>query len=262
MNNEAFNRFGSTNLGRHVFVKRQFAATPTEPQRTFDVVFGLLAPLLCFYFDPIVFQGSFFGEPLYGDFQMFAYLVTAIEVSVLALWLFGPRVRVIGALLGGVLIAGSVFSTVVGIAILPFSVLGLMAVLGVLGFIPFFTAFVYLRNGLRALWSDVDYEVNRSWLTQMAIGLVLALGLPAFAGIQVSRTLTKSIDAIIYGEPSQAEVAVNHLKWLPFVPQQKLDQIVNSYRNDTDENRKSRLKKCYREITGEDIDGRVVIVND
>jgi len=262
MNNDAFNRIGSTNLGGHAFVKRQFAVTPTEPQRTFDVVFGLLAPVLCFYFDPIVFQGNLLGEPLYGDYQMFAYLVTAIEVSVLVLWLFGPRVRAIGALLGGVLIAGSVFSTVVGIAILPFSLLGLLAVIGVLGFIPFFTAFVYLRNGFRALWSDVDYEVNRSWLSQMAIGLVLALGLPAFAGIQVSRTLTNSINAIIYGEPSQAEVAVNQLKWLPFVPQQKLDQIVDSYRGDADENRKSRLKKCYLEITGEDIDARAHIVND
>ncbi|MDX6613793.1 MAG: hypothetical protein QOD75_2979 [Blastocatellia bacterium] len=262
MNNEAFVRFGSSNLGGHSILRRQFAAAPTRPQRTFDVVFGLLVPVLCFYFDPIVFQGNFIGEPLYSDYQMFAYIVTAIEVLVLALWLFGPRMRVMGALLGGVLIAGSAFSAVVGIAILPFSLLGLMILIGVLGFIPFLTAFVYLRNGLRALWSDVDYEVNRSWLTQMAMGMVLALGLPGFVGVQVTRTLSTSIDAIICGGPSEAEIAVHRLKWLPFVPQQKLNQIVASYRNDSDENRKSRLKRCYREITGEDIEDQAPIFND
>lgn len=253
---------GSTNLGKEAFWNRQFASTPTRPQLVFDVVLGLLAPVLCFYFDPLVFQGSFIG-PLYSGYQLFAYSVTAIAVSVLLVWLlFGRRLKSIGALLGGFLYAGAVFSLVIGLAILPFSLMGLMLVIGVFGFTPFFTAFVYWRNGRRASRADVDYAANRSWLTPIAIGFILALGLPAFASMQVSRTLSTSIDVILYGEPSQAEVAVNQLKWLPFIPQAKLDQIVEAYMKESDENRKQRLKKYYLSVTGADIDHRVWILND
>ena len=264
MNNyeTSFISLGSTNLGKESFWHRQFAATPTTPQLVFDVVMGLLAPVVCFYFDPIVFQGTLIG-PVYSGYQLFAYSVTAIAVFVLLVWLlFGRRLRSIGALLGGFLYAGAVFSVVIGLAILPFSLMGLLLLIGVFGFTPFFTAFAYWRNGRRALLADVDYAASRSWFTPIAIGFILALGLPTFASMQVSRTLSNSIDAIIYGEPSQAEVAVIQLKWLPFIPQAKLDQIVDSYLKETDNNRKQQLKKYYLSVTGVDIDHRVWILND
>jgi hypothetical protein len=42
-------------IERHSFWKRQFAENSTEPQAVFDIAFGLIAPILCFYFDPVVF---------------------------------------------------------------------------------------------------------------------------------------------------------------------------------------------------------------
>jgi len=44
------------------FWRRQFGEDRTDAQQVFDVVFGLIAPILCFYFDPIVFKGSFVQE--------------------------------------------------------------------------------------------------------------------------------------------------------------------------------------------------------
>src|SRR5687768_16743997 len=141
----------STNLGEDSFWSRQFASTPTTPQLIFDVTLGLLAPVLCFYFDPVVFQGNLIG-PLYSGYQLFAYSITAIAICMLMVWLaFGRRLRSFGALLSGFLYAGAVFSVVIGVAILPISVIGLMMIIGVFGFTPFFTAFAYWRNGRRAL---------------------------------------------------------------------------------------------------------------
>ena len=65
------------------FWKRQFLGPATTPQIIFDVVFGIVGPVLCFVFDPVVFRGDFLSEPLYADYQLFAYLVSSIEISVL-----------------------------------------------------------------------------------------------------------------------------------------------------------------------------------
>src|SRR6059036_1217018 len=45
------------------FWKRQFLGPATTPQIIFDVVFGIVGPVLCFVFDPVVFRGDFLGEP-------------------------------------------------------------------------------------------------------------------------------------------------------------------------------------------------------
>lgn len=254
-NEEALDRIAGTNPNRHAFWKRQFARTQTTPQLAFDVVVGAVAPVLCFYFDPIVFQGQFEG-PLYGDFQVFAYLVTVIEVPALLLWLSLPRPNALGSFLGGVLIAGSVFSAMIGIAILPFSLPG------VVGFTPFLTAFVHLRNGRRAWQSDVDSSVKRSWIAPVLMGFILALGLPAFASVEVSRILSNAINTILHGDAVQAEVAINQLKQFPFIQQTKLDEIVESYRQESDENRKQRLRKVYLEITGVDLEVRARLISD
>jgi len=51
------------------FWSRQFDASPTSGQVAFDVVFGLLMPLLCFYLDPGIVRGGF-STPL-GELNIF-----------------------------------------------------------------------------------------------------------------------------------------------------------------------------------------------
>jgi hypothetical protein len=166
------------------FWRRQFAEGVTPAQRRFDVIFGFVMPALCFFFDPIVFRDGFGGElGLLSPWKFYAYTISALEMVALAAWLLRARGR--GrppAALGGVLLAGGLFSLAVGVLILPFSLIGLLFFLvGALGFTPLFTAVVYLRNGWRAAAPGRSGD-DMSWRDAAAFvsGIVLALGVPVF----------------------------------------------------------------------------------
>ena len=243
------------------FWRRQFGEDRTDAQQVFDVVFGLIAPILCFYFDPIVFKGPFVQESTIQSYQLFAYGVTAVEVSVLAVWLlFGARLGGWSRPVGGFLISGAVFSAAIGVAILPLSIIGLILVIGILGFIPFITAFVYLRVGWRALKSEESMPA--SWANALLIGAILSLGIPALLSLYVSRTASRSVEMILHGSPEQAQVALARLRKLPIIPQQDLEPLLQGYMVEKDANRKEALKDSYRLLTGEDIDRRIAILND
>ena len=69
--------------------------------------------------------------------------------------------------LGGLFLAGSVISLIVGIILLPFSLIGMFFLIGFLGFTPLFSSFVYLRNGVRAIkGSRLD---SQTWAVYRAV---------------------------------------------------------------------------------------------
>jgi hypothetical protein len=248
--------------GKSSFLRRQFAADSTEPQAVFDFVFCLIAPILCFYFDPVVFKGGLMGDAVLQTFQLFAYGITAVEVSLFVVWiLIGSRLGAWSRLIGGTLINGAVFSAIIGVAILPYSLIGLMIVIGVFGFIPFLTAFAYLRVGWRALKSPEQSPAG-SPLIPLVVGAIVALVLPALVSLYISRATTNSVDAIIHGNSRQAESAISQLRWLPFIPQKDLEPLVRAYMLEGDPARKEILKKSYQALTGEDLEVRVAIIND
>ena len=165
------------------FWRRQFGGQVTRAQRRFDIAFGFVMPVLCFVLDPIVFHKWLSYKPgfLLGRWQFYAYTISALEMVALAAWLSkasgGGRPP---ALLGGMLIGGGVFSLVVGVLILPFSLVGLIYFfVGALGFTPLLTAVVYLRNGWRAANPGRSGD-DMSWrdAVEFALGLVFALGAP------------------------------------------------------------------------------------
>jgi hypothetical protein len=244
------------------FWKRQFAANITEPQQVFDLAFGVIAPVLCFYFDPIVFKSGFIGQPILQPYQLFTYAVTALEVPLFAVsMLFGSRLGMWFRIIGGALISGSVFSAVIGVMILPYSLMGLTMVIGFLGFIPFVTAFVYLRVGWRVLKHESKTPAG-SLVGAILVGVILSLGTPALVSLYIARSASHSIDTILHGNSQQAEIAVGHLRWLPFIPQQNLEPLVQAYLSETDPNRKEILKDSYQVLTGENIEIRIGILND
>src|SRR5947207_4213345 len=74
------------------FWRRQFGSTATGAQSTFDILLGVLAPVLCYVFDPAIFKGSpILGAAFLEDYQLFAYSVSAIEVLALVGWLLLGR---------------------------------------------------------------------------------------------------------------------------------------------------------------------------
>lgn len=134
------------------FWRRQFDDAPTRAQGWFDVIFGVVMPVFCFYFDPVVFRGGFVNDDgLYAAARFYAYTISALEMVALCAWLSAAGRGGRGpAALAGVLFAGAMFAFVVGVAILPWSAVGLIVLIGALGFVPFLTALVYMRNAWRA----------------------------------------------------------------------------------------------------------------
>jgi hypothetical protein len=251
------------NNDRPRFLVRQFASKRTEAQDAFDVCFGIFLPIIVLIADPVVFKGGILGEPILARYQFFAYLATAIEITVFLVWLtLNRHLRSFSAPIGGILIGGAVFSFLVGILIFPLSLVGLIILIGAAGFTPFLTGFVYLRTGIRALQGQEKNDAFEYRFLIAALAALLAIALPAIVSIQLTKTVSSSVNDLLNGDVKQAEMAVNLLKWLPFISTIDLRELVIAYGRESNAEKKAVLKQYYKEVTGDDIDVKLQIMND
>jgi len=134
------------------FWGRQTAPVVTRKQGVFDWLFGVVMPAVCFYFDPIVFRDwGNTGDALLGRFQLPVYVVSGLAIMATATWLlWWPKLRAFGLLFSGSFAISGVIALLIGIVLFPFSVIGLLVLLGFLGFTPLFTSYVLFRNAVRA----------------------------------------------------------------------------------------------------------------
>jgi hypothetical protein len=245
------------------FLARQIRSSPSSAQLVFDVSFGVVAPVLCFLFHPIVFHSGLLGPPLFPSYQTFVYLFSGCQIFLLCFWLLrGPRSEFGKVVIGAALFAGGMFCMAIGLLLAPFSVLGLVLLLGFLGFVPFVTAIVYLRNGWRALSPRTSGITRFSYVAAFVLGVTLTMIIPTVASLQIRHAVTKSVDEILYGDTNHAASAAQRLKVLKFVATADVDRIVDAYIAESDPSRKEILKNTYREITGEDIEHRARIIQD
>jgi len=99
--------------GKVGFWKRQFQLRPTTGQRTFDVLFGVLTPLLCLILDPgILRQGSISVEPFLENWSVYVHTEIAIGLFLLCFFLAFQRASPI---LAGALLGCGVFSLLLGL---------------------------------------------------------------------------------------------------------------------------------------------------
>lgn len=248
---------------REPFFWRQFEPDRTRKQQVFDLAFGVVGPILCLVVDPGVFTSNgIFGEALLGEYQFLAYLISAVEISALFIWLcFERHVHDYGAVFGGIFLAGTAFSTVVGILILPYSLMGLFFIIGLAGFTPFFTSFVYLRNAIKAFQSASEVRTEWKAIGGLVAGL-FALGFPVIVNYQISTTVALAVDELLKGDVRHVQSAVDRLGWIPFVPETSLNRLVTAYQREQDPSKKEVLKRFYKNATGKDIDYRYTIFND
>ncbi|MCU1264242.1 MAG: hypothetical protein JWM21_560 [Acidobacteria bacterium] len=246
------------------FWARQFQPRGGKNQILFDVLFGAVGPILCFAFDPVAFRGGILGKPLLGDYQTFAYLFSGFEILVLILWLsWGARLDFLNNFVGGILVGGAIFCAVLGCLLVPYSLMGLVLVIGVLGFTPFITAFVYFRNGYRAFQSQGGLAADPLQGGSLLLGCLLAFAMPVLLSIGINQFVSNSVEEIIHGDAQQASIAARRVRPLSLLSGAKFDRIVDEYMKDSsDLPRKERLKISYKEATGEDIDPKVAILMD
>lgn len=133
------------------FWRRQFQPEPTGMQRGFDWAFGVVMPIICFFFDPVVFNRWPGDRGILGDYTPLAYTLALVSIVSMIAWLgWGKHFRFANAVFGGLFAVGGLISLVVGVALLPLSLLALIFLIGALGFTPLFTSVIYFRNSYRA----------------------------------------------------------------------------------------------------------------
>jgi len=134
------------------FWRRQFQQRASRKQRVYDWLFGVVLPAACFYFDPFVFRmWTDDGKGMFSIYVPFVYVLSYVSIMGMIAWLlWGERLRWLNAVLAGLFGAGGLVSLFVGIVLAPFSLIGLIVLVGALGFTPLFTSVIYLRNSARA----------------------------------------------------------------------------------------------------------------
>jgi hypothetical protein len=245
------------------FWQRQFSSDSTTYQVMFDVVFGILMPVVCFYFDPGIISGGTVRSfsPMLPH-AVLVYSLSAIAISTLVVWLcFARRIKATGAIIAGVFVSGAVYSFTIGIIILPLTIVGLLFIIGILGLVPFVTGFVYLRNAIRAIRSANAFLGRPSLATAVSVGLLIAAGLPAIGEFSISRIVTQSMNQLLTQQDSRSfEEAVARIKYLGWADD--MDKLVRAYESEPNRQRKDRLAKAYKEITGREIEDQLSILND
>ena len=241
------------------FWSRQVTLAKTPRKPIIEILFGILLPLLCFYFDPGIIRGAI-SDPL-AHKEVLVYSLSALSMASLLLWLtLGDRNNKGTAVLGGIMLAGAICSFSIGVLILPITIIGLFLIIGVLGFIPFFTGWVYLRNALDAIRAG---KTSRTTVSRVGIALLaslLAIGVPAAAQWKINSITDQSIVEIVSGTDQDLETAIRRIKRFHLAID--TDKLVREYENEVAPERKERLSKAYKEITGEEIDYRLRILKD
>lgn len=173
------------------FWHRQFSDHPTGEQIIYDIMVGILAPLVCLIADPAVFRSSAFMDEIFCSrgpvvdnplsphhLVIFAYSLIGLGMLALLIWLIAGRwLGPTSAIFAGIFMTGAGSAFTLGIVLLPLSIAGLYVLIGVCGFTPLLTSFVYLRNGIRAWRIARQHKPTRSfrWLLALALAASLAV---------------------------------------------------------------------------------------
>ena len=238
------------------FWKRQFQLPGTPAQLWFDVSFGMLVPLVCLHLDPTVFRSGGAGDTgLLVPFRILGYAEIAFSMVALAYFLFRRRAS---ALLSGILLGSATFSVFLGVAILPLTMIGLVVLIGILGFAPFVTGFVYTRNAWRCRQpSSAQNSRLRSRLAA-GLGLILILGIPAGLQATASHLVNGALARLENGSDQEFEPALHTLRCTAY----DSDRLAFAYQETKDEKRRARLARAFHELTGQSVEARLAQLSD
>jgi len=241
-------------LARPGFWRRQFSSPATGAQIIFDVIFGIVMPVVCFILDPGIIKGSVY--------TVFVYGLSALAIPTLGLCLvLGQKVGAWSGPASGVLLAGGMCCFVIGAILLPLSIIGLtVAVIAILGFTPLVTAFVYIRNAIRSFLQSRTQATRSRSVAALALATAVTVAIPAAASWQASRMVASSMEQILRGDETSTNDAIDKLRYLRWCAD--MDPIVLAYEDETDPARKERLAEAYKEITGQDVEGRLGVLRD
>jgi MFS family permease len=235
------------------FLEQRFGTGPTSSRRTFDWVFGVIMPVFCFAVDPVIFT-SRVESSLLGGIRPFAYVLSYVSIMAMIAWLFfGERLKWVNAFLAGLFGIGAVISFALGLLLLPFSVIGLILVIGILGFTPFFSGAVYLRNAVWAFRAARPFLEKRVVISSFLLAAVFSVAVPWTINMHIKREL----DRILSGNAEEIGAAVSRLRYVRLlVDAEPLAR--EYYRGSAAERRSDRMRAlaaAVEELSGKNIKG-------
>lgn len=233
------------------FWERQIGPSLTRGQTVFDVLFGIVVPILCLIIDPIVFRPDpFLGPGILGGIQVFAYIAIGLGIISLSLWLrFRTRIKRASGFFAGAFLAGSIFAFIIGFPLAPF----LISPFVVLAITPLLASFVFLRNGnLAFLQAQTSIDMRQLILT-MTAGMILVIALPAAGQYAATKFISQGIEDALQDDPQVSATAIHRLQnaiWCPVICG---DAVRRAYITERDFNRQQRFDWLYEQITGHSI---------
>jgi hypothetical protein len=239
------------------FYRKQITEESTATQDGYDFCVGMLLPIICLIADPIVFRDGQWGTAFFRRYVVFAYGFIGLQILALSYSVFGRKTF---AWLGGWLIGGAIFSFILGFLLLPFTLIGLMLIVGILGLAPYFTGFVYLRNGLRMLNEASKTKAAASLQLLFIIGFAGSLFIPALAQYGVFFATQKYTNELLSNNETSRRNALSKLKFLS--PIADVDSLLTDYESERDPQKKNFIADAYQQITGQNIEQRLIQIND
>jgi hypothetical protein len=178
-------------------IPRLFPKDLPRQRMYFDFVWGMVMPVVCLVFDPLVFkQGDFRDDPLLwiddqgaaklqiGKHAYYAWPLLAGEIVTLgAVLVYGKKLRPVAPVLAGVLSVGFLVALSLGVLLSPLAAFAtLLYGIGLLGFTPMFTCWAFFRR-MRLMWFIAKGERSLEWLYALAaLGILTCLLLAWFVG--------------------------------------------------------------------------------
>ena len=170
------------------FWARQFQREPTKAQRKFDWMFGVIMPVVCIFFDPAFFSARH-GSPMLGAVQPFTYALSFTGILAMMAWLiWGKRLKWLNALFAGLFLVCGVVALAIGVFMLPYSLLGLIVLIGALGFTPLFTGVIYLRNGVRAVGAAEPFLARKILIYTILLSALASGVIPYVINTEINRS--------------------------------------------------------------------------
>lgn len=219
---------------------------PSRARRlAWAMAFGVLGPLLCFALQP------FLPVEPFGRFEGALSLAASVGMLLLLVHL-SERVRDprASALLRGALVASSLVAFMVGLMLLPLSFIGLLVGIGVLGFMPFGTAWVLLRASHEARATAAPLQPHvRTGLAFLGAGLTLLVPIGQLLAQRLAYDV--AFERVDRASTRSIEDANAALAWVPCLCEEPL---VDEARWEEDETRRDQLCRLYELRFGEPLD--------
>lgn len=229
------------------FWRRQFRKNTTKSQKRFDWIFGVILPVFCFAFDPIVFETSGIGKSYLGDYKPFAYILSFVSVMAMSAFLtWGKKLKFVNGFLAGLFVTSSLVSFFIGLVILPISLIGLIVLIGALGFTPLFSSFVFFRNSIRAYLFAKTYFTKKVLIRSSILSLIFSFIIPLVINLEI-QNLIKNMKA------GDVQTIHRNTQYLKFVaPITNFDSLLEDWRGEeTPDDKQKAISEAYEKLTGE-----------